>query len=255
MFDARPSLFRGGTSSGCCWLEPFTSIPAQSHAYPSLVTLSFPKPSKQTQRITMYGPTASLHLANAAKVQSVPTKKGNKRQLTFADDSPNNKDNNVQEISSHDDYTREERKACWWTPFEKKVFRNTAKIYMRNAARQYHPFQGVVESTYKAAQSLSKSLDFADVLQDPSKYFSTLKQRSLHSAVRSSECRGLEKYMSRSQSDARSSHARFARTMVLDTLRVGVCKQEVAELYSDLSLSSAIYARIMADADYQAANY
>jgi hypothetical protein len=127
---------------------------------------------------------------------------------------------------------------------------------LRLTVRSDHPIKAEVEDAYNTATMMigcPQDAQGIKILQAPNEYGFILKQRLFDTASRTSSCRGLEKYLSRSHSKARASDACRARTMVLETDRMGVSATETAELYAELSTTSVIYARVIADADYRVA--
>jgi hypothetical protein len=169
------------------------------------------------------------------------------RRLTFAPEISKV----VGTVLSRKDYTKKEKKNCYWSRSERSVLRTNAMQQIHAIRDRGLHFVELIDDSLKVAQYLSTSLEDKkgdSLLKDPSKYTSKLEAWTLIGQA----WRGLERYISVFQK-GRFTTRREIIAMVVDTQHMGVSSEEAAEIYAKQCLSSRVYARWMGDADYSSA--
>jgi hypothetical protein len=143
------------------------------------------------------------------------------------------------------DYTSDERENTWWSPKEVIQFRSTAKRVVFAFREKCQHLVTVIDDSYKLSQDHQQDNPANDcrvIQEEPySKLFTWT----------STNCgqRGLEKYISILQKNARPSAAREVRASVLDMERSGLTHEEIAKVYAEQSKASCLFALMMGQGD------
>jgi hypothetical protein len=154
----------------------------------------------------------------------------------------------------HQDYSREELDNCWWSAEELRDIFEEAKFILR-AASDYGPRKiDLLDLSYKRCQTFAKRLNgkgMDALLRDPSDCTTELELWT----ARGAGCRGLEKHCSPFQRAQRIAGSQKMLSALLETSSLtGVTDDEIAAIYAEQSKASLLFARLMGEADYQAAN-
>lgn len=208
-------------------------------------------PATTTTCIPPYQPqlTPSSIEPEKPKAQCRPRVKRRPRRLTFA---PRASRHVVHAGLSLEDYTPQEIHDTWWSPEEKRENRMRAKPIVISVRKRRPNLVSLIDEAFKTAQEIASSLQDSPT----TKSFPNASEYSSNLKAWTGQCfgyRGLEKCISAYHRDTRPAIAREARAMVLETQRVGVCKDEMGLIYGEESRASQFYARMMGEADYHAA--
>jgi hypothetical protein len=193
--------------------------------------------------LTMTSPTPdSLSIPNIPTDMKMVPSTAHKRRLTFSTAA-----SQVITVLSRDDYTQQEKAACWWSTSDHSGFRENARTTMRETQKLQQDLIIKMQGAYKVAKFLGRNRgckDFSDLLQDPSHHCSQLDEW----VARADGCRGLERHIWQ----ARRSDCLEIRALVVDTDRMSVSDDEITEVYTEHSNTHTLYARMVGVSDYRA---
>ena len=138
----------------------------------------------------MTSPTPdSVSIPDVPTAMKMVPSTAHKRRLTFSTAA-----SQAITVLSLDDYTQQEKAACWWSASDHSGFRENARTTMRETQKLQQQLIIKMQGAYKVAKFLGRNRgckDFSDLLQDPSHHCSQLDEW----VARADGCRGLERHI------------------------------------------------------------
>lgn len=171
-----------------------------------------------------------------------------KRTVHFA---PEVETRRVRVLSRHD--LSVEEKADYWLSEQEFQLRQTKTKLVVVALMEFDiNHANLVSESYEAAQYLAEYLEENDEIdrffENPTQHTKALEKWT---SIQKTH-RGLENLLTTTQKSGRSKDNRETRLMVIVAVRLGLSKDDVADLYAALSWMPCLFSRMMGHADYTA---
>jgi hypothetical protein len=171
-----------------------------------------------------------------------------KRRVRFASGRPQV----MAKILRRSDMSEDELERRYWMPSEFVTIKTKAKLATREVMKRNKSGIDLIESVYVKTVKLANSLDDEQLekwMKNPSDLARVLQPWQARDVGR-----GLEKYVSRVHREERVDDVEECRHVVLTLLQEPHADpDEIASIYRKHARSAAFYARIVGEADAQAA--